>query len=170
MAETKPKVKKAPAAKPVAEKQIKAEKAVVKSAKPAVKAVKVADLKYIAAMGKRKSAAASVRLMKNGSGKITVNDMPAEKYFTSAQYNTLIAPLKLTEEASFDVSVKVTGGGKVGQADAVRHGISKALMEINPEWRPVLKAKGYITRDARIKERKKPGLKKARRAPQWSKR
>ena len=121
--------------------------------------------------GRRKNSVARVYLMP-GTGKITVNKKDIEDYFG---YETLkvIArqPLDLTStEDKFDVLVKVHGGGYTGQAGAIRHGIARALLEADPEFRPALKKAGYLTRDPRMKERKKYGLKKARRAPQFSKR
>ncbi len=123
------------------------------------------------AVGRRKSASARVRLEK-GKGTITVNGQPLEKYFPYFEWQeTIFAPLKaLAKDKDLDVSAKVAGGGKKGQATAVQLGIARALVLWNEENKKVLKALGLLTRDARIKERKKPGLKKARRAPQWSKR
>lgn len=127
---------------------------------------------YIQATGKRKTAAARVRLFKNGKGHITVNDMPMAEYFrTPLMQMVVVEALKgVAMETNFDITVKVRGGGKQGQAEAVRHGIARTLLEFNQELRPVLKAQRLLTRDSRAKERKKPGLKRARRAPQWSKR
>ncbi len=128
--------------------------------------------RYIEVMGKRKTAAARVRLFQNGSGKITVNDVDLKEYFPTPIAQTIVQePLKLTAlDTQLDFTVKVHGGGKQGQAEAVRHGIACGLLALNINLRSVLKAEGWLTRDARKKERKKPGLKKARRAPQWSKR
>ena len=121
--------------------------------------------------GRRKSSVARVRLT-DGSGKITINGVDVEQYIPSP--NLLIdlkQPLVLTEtENKFDVVVNATGGGFSGQAGAIRLGIARALMEADPEYRKILKPAGLITRDARSKERKKYGLKAARRAPQFSKR
>ncbi|MBD3328546.1 30S ribosomal protein S9 [Candidatus Peregrinibacteria bacterium] len=127
---------------------------------------------YIYSAGKRKSAVARVRIYTNGKGDIIVNDRPADKYFTLLASKGLItSPLKLTGMAKkVDITAKVSGGGVSAQAEALRHGISRGLLELNPELRATLKKAGFITRDARIKERKKPGLKRARRAPQFSKR
>lgn len=121
--------------------------------------------------GRRKCAVARTRIT-TGSGKILVNGVELEKYF---DLDTLIKivkqPLVLTEtETSVDVVVNIYGGGKSGQAGAIRHGITRALMEFRPELRAALKKAGFVTRDSRKKERKKYGLKKARRAPQFSKR
>jgi len=127
---------------------------------------------YIYATGKRKLAVARVRLYPNGEGKITINDQPIEKYFTLLTSIGIIkSPLKLTGlTKSFDINIKIAGGGVSAQADAVRHGIAKGLLEYDQELRTTLKKAGFLTRDARIKERKKPGLKRARKAPQFSKR
>ena len=121
--------------------------------------------------GRRKSSVARVYLVP-GTGKVTINKKDMDEYFG---YDTLkvIArqPLELTSTADkFDVLVNVHGGGYTGQAGAIRHGISRALLEVDAEYRPTLKAAGFLTRDPRMKERKKYGLKSARRAPQFSKR
>jgi small subunit ribosomal protein S9 len=123
------------------------------------------------AVGRRKSAAARVRVEK-GTGKIIVNGKPAAEYFGKFDAeSTLGAPLKaLGKDKDLDFSVKVAGGGKKGQLIAVQHGIARALVVWNEDFHKTLKTLGFLTRDARIKERKKFGLKKARRAPQWSKR
>lgn len=126
---------------------------------------------YVEAVGRRKTASARVRLYP-GSGEIIVNDQPVDEYFgRSLDQMALRAPLVLTgTEASFNISVHVTGGGDSGQAMAVRHGLTRALMATDPNLRPALKAAGFVTRDPRAKERKKPGLKRARKAPQYTKR
>ena len=121
--------------------------------------------------GRRKSSVARVYLVP-GTGKVTINKKDMDEYFG---YDTLKVitrqPLELTSTADkFDVLVNVHGGGYPGQAGAIRHGIARALLEADPEFRPALKKAGYLTRDPRMKERKKYGLKKARRAPQFSKR
>lgn len=121
--------------------------------------------------GRRKHSVARVRLVA-GEGNIIVNGRKVEEFFN---YETLIRdvkqPLVLTgTENKYDVIVKVEGGGFTGQAGAIRHGISRALLTVDAELRPVLKKEGFLTRDARMKERKKYGLKAARRAPQFSKR
>lgn len=123
------------------------------------------------AVGRRKTASARVRIDK-GSGKITVNGKPMAEYFPYfEQQEVIIAPLKaLAKEKDLDISVKVAGGGNKGQAIAVQLGIARALLKWNEDFKKSLKTLGFLTRDPRIKERKKFGLKKARRAPQWSKR
>jgi small subunit ribosomal protein S9 len=121
--------------------------------------------------GRRKQAVARVRLTP-GSGKITANGRAFDDYFPSAVHRTLITePLRLTStEESYDIDVTLTGGGLSGQAGAFRLGITRALVELNPEDRTTVKSAGLLTRDPRKKESKKYGLKKARKAPQYSKR
>lgn len=121
--------------------------------------------------GRRKSAVARV-ILRPGNGTITVNGHNFEEYIPSSLARLDVSqPLVLTaNENTFDISVNVRGGGLIGQAGAIRLGITRALLEVNPEYRKVLKVAGLITRDPRVKERKKYGLKKARRAPQFSKR
>jgi len=126
---------------------------------------------YTEAIGRRKEASARVRLYA-GTGDIVVNDKPVDVYFGRALDQMILRqPLTLTgTEATFNISVHVKGGGESGQASAVRLGIARALQKSDPNLRPVLKAAGLLTRDARAKERKKPGLKRARKAPQYTKR
>ena len=121
--------------------------------------------------GRRKSSTARVRLVP-GTGKITINDREFAEYIPSAAVRLdVLQPLEMTNTTtSYDVIVNVCGGGITGQAGAIRHGISRALLEVNADFRPVLKKAGMLTRDSRAKERKKYGLKKARRSPQFSKR
>lgn len=127
--------------------------------------------KYTYAVGKRKTAVARVRLYENGKGQIEVNGKDVKDYFTGILSQNATDALKATESSkSFDVTIKVLGGGVSAQSDAVRNGIAKALAEYDVTHRPLLKKMGYVTRDSRVKERKKPGLKRARRAPQWRKR
>jgi len=128
--------------------------------------------KYIGAIGRRKTATAQVRLYQGGNGSVMVNGMKSNLYFKEEELFSIInQPMKLTGLAKdFNLTIIVSGGGRKSQAEAVRHGLTRALLEFNPELRPSLKAKGWLERDARKKERKKPGLKKARRAPQWAKR
>lgn len=126
---------------------------------------------YLAGLGKRKTARARVKLFQDGSGEFTVNGMKINKYFAGVAIENALAPLTVANVAkTVDVEAIVSGGGKEGQSDAMRHGISRALLLLNPDNRPDLKRAGFLRRDARIKERKKPGLKRARRAPQFSKR
>lgn len=121
--------------------------------------------------GRRKSSVARVYLVP-GSGKITINKRDMDDYFGLDTLKLIVRqPLELTNTTDkFDVLVNVYGGGFTGQAGAIRHGISRALLKADPDFRPALKKAGYLTRDPRMKERKKYGLKKARRAPQFSKR
>lgn len=127
--------------------------------------------KQINAVGRRKEAVTRVFLSK-GDGKITVNDKDYKDYFSLAYLqNQVELPLKTIESSDkFDVKVNATGGGIKGQAEAIKLGISRALLEVNPEYRPALKAAGLLKRDPRGVERKKPGLKKARKSFQFSKR
>ncbi|MDD4606787.1 MAG: 30S ribosomal protein S9 [Patescibacteria group bacterium] len=128
--------------------------------------------KYIGASGGRKTATVQVRLYPQGSGEVVINDKKLKEYFPQPEFQRIVLQsLKMTDEkSSLDLSIKVKGGGVHGQAEAIRHGISRALVKYNEEYRTTLKKNGFLTRDARKKERKKPGLKKARRAPQWKKR
>ena len=121
--------------------------------------------------GRRKSSVARVYLVP-GSGKITINNRDIDEYLGLETLKVVVRqPLVLTgTEGKFDVKVNVKGGGYTGQAGAIRHGISRALLEVDAEYRPTLKSAGFLTRDPRMKERKKYGLKAARRAPQFSKR
>ena len=121
--------------------------------------------------GRRKKSIARVRLV-NGNGNITINNKSLDEFFGVETLKVIVKqPLVSTNSLDkFDVIAKVTGGGISGEAGAIRHGIARALVEANSEYRPVLKSAGFLTRDARMKERKKYGLKKARKAPQFSKR
>ncbi|MGI6654809.1 MAG: 30S ribosomal protein S9 [Christensenellales bacterium] len=122
------------------------------------------------AVGRRKEAVARVRLVP-GNGNIIINKRELDDYFGLETLKmTVRQPLVLTKVTGFDIIVNVTGGGLTGQSGAIRHGISRALSKANPELRPELKKAGFLTRDPRMKERKKYGLKGARRAPQFSKR
>lgn len=131
---------------------------------------KNSKVQYLA-VGRRKSSVARV-ILASGTGVITINGRSFEDYIPSAAIRLdVLQPLELTETKNkFDVTVNVNGGGVSGQAGAIRLGITRALMEANPDYRAVLKPAGLVTRDPRAKERKKYGLKKARRAPQFSKR
>ncbi len=122
-------------------------------------------------LGKRKSAIARVRLFQEGVGKVSVNGDVLSKYFYSTHSENALAPLALSEQAKkVDIEAFVEGGGKVSQSDAIRLGISRALVLMDPALRTMLKQAGFLRRDSRIKERKKPGLHRARRAPQFAKR
>ena len=121
--------------------------------------------------GRRKRSIARIRLV-DGNGNITINGKSLDEYFGTDILKVIVKqPLTVTNTISkYDVICKVEGGGFTGQAGAIRHGIARALLEANSEYRPVLKSNGFLTRDPRMKERKKYGLKKARKAPQFSKR
>ena len=128
--------------------------------------------KYSYGTGRRKSSVARVRVYENGTGSIIINGRDIDEYFGLDTLKLIVRqPLVSTDMlGKVDVVVSVAGGGVSGQAGAIRHGISRALLNVNPEYRPTLKAAGFLTRDPRMKERKKYGLKAARRAPQFSKR
>ncbi len=127
--------------------------------------------KYIKTIGRRKTSVAQVRLYEKGKGNVAVNEVRLNKFFNSNLAPVVTQPLKLTGHLSdVDISILVKGGGERGQAEASRHGVARALIMLDKELRSSIKAMGWLTRDSRKKERKKPGLKKARRAPQWSKR
>ena len=128
--------------------------------------------KYFEAVGRRKTAIARVRLFTQGEKLILVNKKPYQEYFPTSELQRIInSPLeKMKALDKFMISVKVKGGGIYGQAEAVRHGISRALVKFSPDFRKRLRKVGYLTRDSRMRERKKFGLKRARRAPQWQKR
>ncbi|MDQ3856164.1 MAG: 30S ribosomal protein S9 [Chloroflexota bacterium] len=132
----------------------------------------MATNRYYYGTGKRKTAVARVRLLP-GNGQLIVNGKAADEYFGGRDRYQLVlrTPFRVTgTEGRFNASIKVAGGGPTGQAEAVRHGIARALLEADPAYRPGLKQAGLLTRDARIKERKKVGLKRARKAPQYTKR
>ena len=128
--------------------------------------------KYFYGTGRRKSSIARVRVYENGTGSITINGRDIDDYFGLETLKLIVRqPLATTEQlGKVDIVVSVVGGGVSGQAGAIRHGIARALVVMNPEYRPALKAAGFMTRDPRMKERKKYGLEAARRAPQFSKR
>ncbi|MBR3043908.1 MAG: 30S ribosomal protein S9 [Oscillospiraceae bacterium] len=130
-----------------------------------------AKLKSFYGTGRRKHSVARVRLYP-GSGNVTINGRSIDEYFGLDTLKLIVRqPLELTETgAQFDIVCTVAGGGVTGQAGAIRHGVARALLQFNAELRPALKKAGYLTRDPRMKERKKYGLKAARRAPQFSKR
>jgi small subunit ribosomal protein S9 len=128
---------------------------------------------YYYGMGRRKTAVARVRLFPNGDGSVVVNGKNGRQYFGQREALTSVvtAPLRLLElEDAYTMTVRVVGGGTSGQAGAIRHGVARALLRVNPEWKQALRKAGFLTRDPRMKERKKPGLKRARKAPQYTKR
>ena len=122
--------------------------------------------------GRRKSSVARVRVFPNGTGTITINGRDIDDYFGLETLKLIVRqPLAATGTlGKVDIETTVVGGGVTGQAGAIRHGVARALLQVNPEFRATLKAAGFLTRDPRMKERKKYGLKAARRAPQFSKR
>ena len=126
---------------------------------------------YYEGIGRRKSSTARVRIM-SGSGEFVVNEKPIAEYFTrSGDIQAIMGPLETVgRRSSIDVSVLVKGGGVTGQTDAVQLGIARALLKLDPDLRPALRKSGFLTRDQREKERKKPGLKRARKAPTYTKR
>lgn len=130
------------------------------------------SVQYYEGIGRRKESTARVRLM-NGSGQFIVNGKSLEEYFTRlGDADTILAPLSAVGESreKFDFTVVVNGGGVTGQSEAIQLGVARALIKFDPDLRPPLRKDGYLTRDARIKERKKPGLKGARKAPTYTKR
>ena len=130
------------------------------------------SVQYYEAVGRRKESTARVRLM-DGSGRFVVNEKEATVYFPRIGdlHDILRAFSTVGQDANkYDITVKVSGGGTTGQTEAVRLGLARALMLLNGEWRSALRKQGLVTRDARVKERKKPGLKKARKAPTYTKR
>jgi small subunit ribosomal protein S9 len=130
------------------------------------------SVQYYEGIGRRKESTARVRLMA-GSGKFMVNEKPADAYFTRfGDIDKIIAPIQAAGEipAKLDISAVVNGGGVTGQTEAVRLGVARALLLMNPDLRLSLRKAGFLTRDARVKERKKPGLKRARKAPTYTKR
>ena len=133
----------------------------------------VADFsgKYIKSVGRRKTAAAQVRLFDGGKGIIMINTQRASQYFPGEGLNVITQPLKVTGHGrDYNFSIIVRGGGKQGQIEAVRLGIARAILIFDPATKEALKVNGFLTRDPRKVERKKPGFKKARKRPQWSKR
>ncbi len=169
---TTPRAAAKPAAKKVEPKAAKrAAKPAVSAAEPAA-AISVTAKGALVALGRRKTATAQVRLFPNGKGEITVNKRPYVEYFPIFDLReTVLSPLKLAgRDKSVDISALVRGGGLRGQADAVKLGIARALLLLDETLHRTLRKTGHLTRDARKKERKKYGLKKARRAPQWAKR
>ena len=127
---------------------------------------------YYYAVGRRKCSVAQIRLYKKGSGEIKINEKEIEKYFPCEEWQSIVfAPLKVMGQTNkLNTIIKVQGGGVKSQSEAIRLGIARALLKLNPIFKRGLKKYGYLTRDSRVKERKKYGLKGARRAPQWAKR
>ncbi len=127
---------------------------------------------YYEGIGRRKSASARVRLFPGGTGRITINDKDGNVYISrEGDMEIIMQPLTVIgQERSYDISVHVDGGGVSGQRDAIRLGIARALLKIDPDLRPALRGADRLNRDARVKERKKPGLKRARKAPTYTKR
>ncbi len=153
-------------------KELKEEKEAKKENIDEEKGLKKNKKEYIYAVGRRKTSSAQVKLYKKGSGEVTINQKDIKDYFPTEKLQEIVySPLKVIGQVDkLKIWAKVVGGGKTGQAEAIRHGVSRALLEINPNFKKPLRKHGYLTRDPRVKERKKPGLKRARRAPQWSKR
>jgi small subunit ribosomal protein S9 len=128
---------------------------------------------YYYGMGRRKTAVARVRLYPNGDGSITVNGKNSRLYFgqREALMAVMTGPLRVLDLSNaYNMTVRVIGGGTSGQAGAIRHALARALVRVNPDWKSTLRKSGFLTRDPRMKERKKPGLKRARKAPQYTKR
>jgi len=158
--------------------EIKEIKEEVETTEPVEEEVKEFDFKdlkkghYFESIGKRKTAAARVRLHVGGDKTITINDKDYKEYFPTVELQGIVESVleKMEVTDRFTITVVMKGGGIHAQSEALRHGISRALVEINPEFRKKLRRLGYLTRDPRMRERKKPGLKRARKAPQWAKR
>jgi small subunit ribosomal protein S9 len=130
------------------------------------------SVQYFEGVGRRKESIARVRVM-SGSGKFTVNEKELSAYFTRlGDIETILAPLNAAGQdvKTYDISVHVNGGGVSGQTDSVQLGLARALVKINDQWGPIMRKGGFMTRDPRVKERKKPGLKRARKAPTYTKR
>ena len=130
------------------------------------------SVQYFEGVGRRKESIARVRVMA-GTGRFIVNEKEAAAYFTRlGDMDSNLGPIKAADQdaKSYDITVVVTGGGVTGQTDAVVMGLARALVKINEDWRSAMRKGGYLTRDARVKERKKPGLKRARKAPTYTKR
>lgn len=144
----------------------------IKEALAEKKALEEKKRSFLYAVGRRKEAIATVKLYKNGKGSIQVNGKLYSEYFSTDELEQIVSsPLKSVGQADkVDIEAKVFGGGQHGQAEAVRLGISRALVQLNINFKKNLRKAGFLTRDPRAKERKKPGLKRARRAPQWQKR
>ncbi len=128
--------------------------------------------RYFEGLGRRKTSTARVRLFPGGQGQVTVNNKAGREYFPRiGDYESVTAPLRaIGQDGKFNISVVVSGGGTTGQAEATRQGVARALLRMNEDLRKPLRRGGYLTRDSREKERKKPGLKRARKAPTYTKR
>jgi len=130
------------------------------------------SVQYFEGVGRRKESTARVRLM-SGSGRFTVNEKELPAYFTRlGDIESILAPLKAAGQdvKTYDITVHVNGGGVTGQTDSVQLGLARALVKMNDQWGPIMRKGGFMTRDPRVKERKKPGLKRARKAPTYTKR
>jgi small subunit ribosomal protein S9 len=127
---------------------------------------------YHEGIGRRKTATARVRIWIGGNGSVIINDKPGEEFLPrEGDLDIALAPLRsVGQEAAYNVTVRVNGGGSSGQRDAIQLGLARALLKVEPEWRNVLRQGDFLSRDPRIKERKKPGLKRARKAPTYTKR
>ncbi len=158
--------------KKIEKKAIKKSEAKKKVSEEEIKILAPKPGRYFEAVGRRKTAVARVRLFTQGEKIILVNEKPYQNYFPTLdlQQTATASLTKMKAVDKFRVSVKVKGGGLHAQAEAIRHGIARALVEFNPDFRKRLRRVGYLTRDPRMRERKKFGLKRARRAPQWAKR
>jgi small subunit ribosomal protein S9 len=127
---------------------------------------------YHEGIGRRKTATARVRIWIGGNGSVIINDKPGQEFLPrEGDLETALAPLRAVgQEAAYNVTVRVNGGGSSGQRDAIQLGLARALLKVEPDWRNVLRQGDFLSRDPRIKERKKPGLKRARKAPTYTKR
>ena len=127
---------------------------------------------YYEGIGRRKESSARVRIFPGGTGRLTINDRDGQEYLSrEGDFEIVMQPLTVIgQERSYDISVHVNGGGVTGQRDAIRLGLARALIELDPDIKPQLRDAELLTRDARVKERKKPGLKRARKAPTYTKR
>ena len=132
----------------------------------------MSSAQYYEGIGRRKAASARVRLFPGGTGNMVINDKEGREYMPrEGDFEIMIEPLTtIGQDKNYDISVHVQGGGISGQRDAIKLGVARALLKIDPDFRPALKEKKLLTRDARVKERKKPGLKRARKAPTYTKR
>jgi small subunit ribosomal protein S9 len=131
----------------------------------------MANKDYYYGVGRRKTSVAQVRYYPSGDGQVIVNGKPYDEFFTRpADLQVVVAPLQAAGAGNYRVTAKIIGGGVSGQAGAMMQGLARALVEYNPDFRQALRQGGFLTRDPRMKERKKPGLKRARKAPQYTKR